>query len=103
MAGFFIKNLSSTNSIKFFRSCAIASFNACIKFSLNIKDKNIVFLDFFNKFINGKAHKVYLAKLIQSACPFCDSLNLKHNGHYLSNIHYITADASPPVILKLKK
>lgn len=80
----------------------MSSFNDCIKFSLNIKDKNIIFLDFFNKFINGKAHKVYLAELVQPTCPFCRSLNLKHNGHYLSNIHYITADASHPVIIRLK-
>lgn len=81
----------------------MSSFNDCIKFSLDIKDKNIIFLDFFTKFINGKAHKIYLAELVQPACPFCGSLNLKHNGHYISNIHYITADASYPVIIRLKK
>ena len=42
----------------------MSSFNGCIKFSLDIKDKNIIFLDFFTKFINSKAHKVYLAKLL---------------------------------------
>ena len=40
------------------------SFNCCIKFSLNTKDKNVIFLDLFNNFINGKANKVYLAELI---------------------------------------
>ena len=62
-----------------------------------------LFSDFVNNFINSKAHKIYLAQLIQLACPFCGSLSFKHNSHYLSNIHYITADASDPVIIRLKK
>ena len=80
----------------------MSSFKDCIKFSLDIKDKNIIFLDFFIKFIDGKVHKSYLAKLIQPTCPFCGFLNFKHNGHYLFNINYITADASHPII-RLKK
>lgn len=81
----------------------MTSLDNCIKFSLDIEDKNIIFLDCFKKFINGKLHKVYLAELKLPACPNCGSVNLKHNGHYTSNLHFITADASKPVIIRLKK
>ena len=36
-------------------------------------------------------------------CPYCHSPNLKHNDHYTSNVCFITADASHPVITRLKK
>lgn len=81
----------------------MSSNNDCIKFHLNIKDPNIVFSDYFKKYINGKYHSVYQAELIQPACPYCHSNNLKHNGHYTSNVRFITADASHPVTIRLKK
>ena len=84
----------------------MSSFNDYIKFHLDIEDQNIVFTDYFKKFINGKVHKIYLAELIQLSCPFCHSTNLKHNkhnGHYTSNVCFITADASHPVIIRLNK
>ena len=82
---------------------AIASLNESIKFHLNIEDPNIIFSDYFKKWINGKYHNLYLAELIQPHCPYCHSSNLKHNGHYTSNVRFITADASHPVIIRLKK
>ena len=81
----------------------MSSNNDCIKFHLNIEDPNIVFSDYFKKYINGKYHSVYQAELIQPSCPFCHSTNLKHNGHYTSNVCFITADASHPVIIRLNK
>ena len=54
----------------------MSSFNDYIKFSLDIEDQNIVFTDYFKKFINGKFHKVYLAELVLPACPYCHSNNL---------------------------
>ncbi|WP_057718273.1 ISL3 family transposase, partial [Lactobacillus taiwanensis] len=81
----------------------MSSNNDCIKFHLNIEDPNIVFSDYFKKYINGKYHSVYQAELIQPACPYCHSNNLKHNGHYTSNVRFITADASHPVTIRLKK
>lgn len=81
----------------------MSSLNDYIKFSLDIEDQNIVFTDYFKKFIDGKFHKVYLTELIQSSCPYCHSTNLKHNGHYISNVRFITADASHPVSIRLKK
>ena len=33
----------------------------CIKFHLNIEDPNIIFSDYFKKWINGKYHSLYLA------------------------------------------
>lgn len=81
----------------------MSSFNDCIKFSLDIEDQNIVFTDYFKKFINGKFHKIYLAELILPTCPYCHSNNLKHNGHYTSNVRFITADTSHPVTIRLKK
>lgn len=77
--------------------------NDCIKFHLNIEDPNIVFSDYFKKYINGKYHNVYVAELIQPLCPYCHSANLKHNGHYTSNVRFITADDSHPVTIRLKK
>ena len=77
--------------------------NDCIKFHLNIEDSNIIFSDYFKKCINGKYHNLYVAELIQAYCPYCHSSNLKHNGHYTSNVRFITADASHPVTIRLKK
>ena len=81
----------------------MSSNNGCIKFHLNIEDPNIVFPDYFKKYINGKYHNVYQAELIQPSYPFCHSTNLKHNGHYTSNVRIITANASKPITIKLKK
>ena len=77
--------------------------NDCIKFHLNIEDSNIIFFDYFKKCINGKYHNLYVAELIQPHCPYCHSSNLKHTGHSTSNMCLITADASHPVIIRLKK
>ena len=63
----------------------------CIKFHLNIEDSNIIFSDYFKKWINGKYHNLYLAELIQPHCPYCYSSNLKHNGHYTSKRKILSA------------
>ncbi len=63
----------------------------------------LFFSDYFKKCINAKYHNPYVADLIQPLCPYCHSFNLKHNGHYTSNVRFITADASHPVIIRLKK
>ena len=80
----------------------MSSFNDYIKFPLDIEDQNIIFTDYFKKFINGKYHNIYVAELIQLHSPYCRSTNLKHNGHYTSNVRFITADASHPVTIRLK-
>lgn len=49
----------------------MSSVNDCIKFDLDIKDKNIVFYNNFYKFFNGVQYKVYEALLKQTTCPFC--------------------------------
>lgn len=46
----------------------MSSVNDCIKFDLDIKDKNIVFYNNFYKFFNGVQYKVYEALLKQPAC-----------------------------------
>ncbi len=81
----------------------MSSLNHCIKFELDVKDENIVFKDYFYKSIKLQKHKIYEAELIQPACPFCGSLALLHNGHLITNIHYPTANASLPVIIRLAK
>ncbi len=63
----------------------------------------ILFFLIILKNINGKYHNLYVTELIQPYCPYCLSSNLKHNGHYNSNVRFITADASHPVIIRLKK
>ena len=54
----------------------MSSLNDYIKFHLNIEDPNIIFSDYFKKYINGKYHNLYVAELIQSHCPYCLSSNL---------------------------
>ena len=81
----------------------MSSLNDYIKFHLNIEDPNIIFSDYFKKYINGKYNNLYVAELIQPYCPYCLFSNLKHNGHYTSNVRFITAYASHPVITRLKK
>ena len=70
---------------------------------LILKIKTLFFSDYSNENINGKIYKIYLAELIQSTCPYCRSTNLKHNGHYVSNVRFIITDASKPVTIKLRK
>ncbi|GFP07734.1 hypothetical protein LHEJCM1005_20260 [Lactobacillus helveticus] len=81
----------------------MSSLNHCIKFELDIKDENIVFKDYFYKSIKLQKHKIYEAELIQPACPYCGSLALLHNGHLITNIRYLTANASHPVTIRLAK
>lgn len=81
----------------------MSSLDNCIKFELDVKDQNIVFKNYFYKYIELQKYKICEAELIQPACPFCGSLNLLHNGHLITNIHYPTANASLPVIIRLAK
>lgn len=81
----------------------MSSLNNCIKFNLDIKDKNIVFKDYFYKMPKLQKQKIYVAELIQPACPYCGANDLLHNGHLITNIRYITANASQPVIIRLAK
>ena len=69
----------------------MSSLNESIKFYLNIEDPNIIFSDYFKKWINGKYHNLYLAELIQPYCPYYHSSNLKQNGHYTSKRKILSA------------
>lgn len=71
-----------------------SSANDCIKFMLDINDKNIFFKDQYYKLIPGEKYKIFDAVLIKPACPFSGSINLLHNAHYKSDIRYLTANAS---------
>lgn len=57
----------------------------------------------FYKSIKLQKHKIYETELIQLACAFYGSVELLHNGHLITNIHYPTANASLPVIIRLAK
>ena len=57
----------------------------------------------FYKSIKLQKHKIYEAEFIQLACAFYGSVELLHNGHLITNIHYPTANASLPVIIRLAK
>lgn len=74
-----------------------------IKFFLDIKDPNICFEDYFYRIIDNVKQKVFTAVLIQPDCPFCHSDNLLHNGRLKTEIRYITANASSPVVIRLFK
>lgn len=80
-----------------------SSLDYCIKFELDIKDENIVFKDDFYKSIKLQKHKIYEAELIQPKCPYCGFMNLLHNGHLITNIHYPAANVNLPVIIRLTK
>ncbi|AUI76421.1 hypothetical protein DM476_10010 [Lactobacillus helveticus] len=54
-------------------------FNNCIKFDLDIKEKNIVLKDYFYKMVQMKKHKIYEAELIQPACPYWLGSRNKNN------------------------
>lgn len=58
----------------------MSSINDCIKFDLDIKDKNIVFYDNFYKFFNGVQYKVYEALLKQPACPILRLFEFHQDG-----------------------
>lgn len=81
----------------------MSSYNNCIKFSLDIEDPNIIFSSYYYERINDIKFKVYEAELVQPVCPFCNSANIIHNGHLKTNVRYITANASLPILIKLAK
>ena len=81
----------------------ISSLNDYIKFTVDIENQNVIFSDYSNENINDKIYNIYLAKLIQPTCPYCRSTNLKHNGYYVPNVRFITADASKPLTIRLRK
>ena len=76
-----------------------------IKFSLSIKDKNVVFFDYDYQVIKSRRAKVYRAnvKVNCERCPQCGFDHLSHNGHYKSRVLYPAANASEPVYLELQK
>jgi len=76
-----------------------------IKFALNIKDPNVIFFDYGNEVKQNKRIKVYHAtvKAVFKRCPQCGFDQLNHNGHYVTRVTYLTANASEPVELELHK
>ena len=68
-----------------------------------LKTKILFLKIIFYKSIKLQKHKIYEAELIQLACAFYGSVELLHNGHLITNIHYPTANASLPVIIRLAK
>ena len=81
----------------------MSSLNHCIKSSLILKMKILFLKIIFYKSIKLQKHKIYEAEFIQLACAFYGSVELLHNGHLITNIHYPTANASLPVIIRLAK
>lgn len=78
----------------------------CIKFSLDIKDPEIKFSGFSYKFIqNGVKVKVYGAELRVKnlICNHCQSTNVIKNGHYYSQIKYLSSSDKLPVYIHLAK
>jgi hypothetical protein len=47
----------------------MSSFNNCIKFDLDIKEKNIVFKDYLYKMVQMKKHKIKVDKLLYIWVP----------------------------------
>ncbi|KAA8780657.1 ISL3 family transposase [Lactobacillus crispatus] len=81
----------------------MSSYNDCIKFSLNIKDPLLEFLDIsIGKYRNRDA-KFYHAVAHLDQCLNCGSTNIVHNGHLYSNVRYPALDASLPVFIRVAK
>ena len=81
----------------------MSSYNDCIKFSLNIKDSLLEFLDIsIGKYRNRDA-KFYHAVAHLDQCLNCGSTNIVHNGHLYSNVRYPALDASLPVFIRVAK
>ena len=81
----------------------MSSYNDCIKFSLNIKDPLLEFLDIsIGKYRNRDA-KFYHAVAHLDQCLNCGSTNIVHNGNLYSNVRYPALDASLPVFIRVAK
>lgn len=81
----------------------MSSYNDCIKFSLNIKDPLLEFLDIsIGKYRNRDA-KFYHAVAHLDQCLNCGSTNIVHYGHLYSNVRYPALDASLPVFIRVAK
>ncbi|MDF7639013.1 ISL3 family transposase [Lactobacillus sp. ESL0791] len=80
----------------------MSSLTNSIKFLLDIKDKNLIFFDFY--LADDQVTKILVAelKLPLTQCPTCHG-PLVHNGHYLSMVHYPAYNASHPLQIKLNK
>nr|WP_239693857.1 ISL3 family transposase [Loigolactobacillus backii] len=76
-----------------------------IKFALSIKDPNVIFFDYGYEYKQNRRIKVYRAtvKTGLERCPQCGFDQFNHNGHYLSRVTYLAANASEPVYLELHK
>lgn len=76
-----------------------------IKFALSIKDKNVFFYKYQYQIIKSRRAKVFSAivKIHQERCDYCGFSSFSHNGHYVSRVTYLTANASEPVYLELHK
>ncbi|WP_255313984.1 MULTISPECIES: ISL3 family transposase [Amylolactobacillus] len=44
-----------------------------------------------------------IVKIHQESCDYCGFSSFSHNGHYVSRVTYLTANASEPVYLELHK
>ena len=81
----------------------MSSCNDCIKFSLNIKDPLLEFLDISTGKYRNREAKFYHAIVHLDHCLNYGSDNIVHNGHLYSNVRYPALDASLPVFIRIAK
>lgn len=83
----------------------MTSTNNSIQFALGIKDPNLIFIQAFYRFRYGVKYRIFEFNLTlsQTICPKCHQACLVKNGHFTTNVKFITDDASHPVILRLHK
>ena len=81
----------------------MSSCNDCIKFSLNIKDPLLEFLDISTGKYRNREAKFYHAIVHLDHCLNCGSDTIVHNGHLYSNVRYPALDASLPVFIRIAK
>lgn len=81
----------------------MSSCNDCIKFSLNIKDPLLEFLDISTGKYRNREAKFYHAIVHLDHCLNCGSDNIVHNGHLYSNVRYPALDASLPGFIRIAK
>lgn len=77
--------------------------NNSIQDYLGIEDPNLDFLDLDNHDPKHPHASIWVAKLEFSKCHDCESDDIVYNGYKTVDVPFITANASHPIIIRIKK
>lgn len=77
--------------------------NNSIQDYLGIEDPNLEFFDLDNHDPKHPHASIWVAKLEYSKCHDCESDDIVYNGYKTVDVPFITANASHPIIIRIKK